>query len=146
VDIMWEVHKRTWQGVSAKLESYIYRVHMVHATSLCLPHFLLKTTMLYTCALTLFSRSFYCILGLWCYIMWHVMWLRCHVPLHCHWKKKKEIQKKRNIKSRKIDKRKRKMLVSKAFYNILEVSVLCFSSMNVIDTSFQNSGFCFSLD
>jgi len=30
--------------------------------------------------------------------------------------KEKEIQKKRNIKSRKIDKRKRKMLVSKAFH------------------------------
>jgi len=32
--------------------------------------------------------------------------------------KEKEIQKKRNIKSRKIDKRKRKMLVSKMFHNI----------------------------
>jgi len=31
--------------------------------------------------------------------------------------KEKEIQKKRNIKSRKIDKRKRKMLVFKAFHN-----------------------------
>jgi len=31
--------------------------------------------------------------------------------------KEKEIQKKRNIKSRKIDKRKRKMLVSKMFHN-----------------------------
>jgi len=31
--------------------------------------------------------------------------------------KEKEIQKKRNITSRKIDKRKRKMLVSKAFHN-----------------------------
>jgi len=31
--------------------------------------------------------------------------------------KEKEIQKKRNIKSRKIDKRKRKMLVSEVFYN-----------------------------
>jgi len=31
--------------------------------------------------------------------------------------KEKEIQKKRNIKSRKIDKRERKILVSKAFYN-----------------------------
>jgi len=37
-------------------------------------------------------------------------------------KKKKEIQKKRNIKSRKIDKRKRKMLVSKVFHNNV---VLC---------------------
>ena len=32
--------------------------------------------------------------------------------------KEKEIQKKRNIKSRKIDKRKRKILVSKAFHNM----------------------------
>jgi len=32
-------------------------------------------------------------------------------------KKEKEIQKKRNIKSRKIDKRKRKMLMSKVFHN-----------------------------
>jgi len=32
--------------------------------------------------------------------------------------KKKEIQKKENIKSRKIDKRKRKILVSEAFHNI----------------------------
>jgi len=30
-----------------------------------------------------------------------------------------EIQKKRNIKSRKIDKRKRKMLMSKVFHNII---------------------------
>jgi len=36
------------------------------------------------------------------------------VPLH---RQEKEIQKKRNIKSRKIDKRKRKMLMSKAFHN-----------------------------
>jgi len=64
-DIMWEFHKRTRQGVSAKLEFYIYKVHMVcatnnyacpyvHATTLYLPHSLLKATMLYTCALTSF--------------------------------------------------------------------------------------------
>ena len=74
-DIKWEVHKRTQQGVSAKLESYIYKVHMVHATnnytcpyvyaiSSYLPHFLLKATMLYICVLTSSSRSFYYILGL----------------------------------------------------------------------------------
>jgi len=28
-----EKYKRTWQGVSAKLESYIYKVHMVRATN-----------------------------------------------------------------------------------------------------------------
>ena len=36
--------------------------------------------------------------------------------------KEKEIQKKRNIKSRKIDKRKRKMLVSEAFHNTKSTS------------------------
>jgi len=35
--------------------------------------------------------------------------------------KEKEIQKKRNISSRKIDKRKRKMLVSEAFHNTLPI-------------------------
>jgi len=39
--------------------------------------------------------------------------------------KEKEIQKKRNIKSRKIDKRKRKMLVSKAFHNTICTYVGC---------------------
>ena len=34
MDIKWEVHKRTQQGVSAKLESYIYQVHLVHATNI----------------------------------------------------------------------------------------------------------------
>ena len=33
LDLVWEVYKRTWQGVSAKLESYIYKVHMVCATN-----------------------------------------------------------------------------------------------------------------
>ena len=33
VDIKWEVHKRTQQGVSAKLEFYIYQVHIVCATN-----------------------------------------------------------------------------------------------------------------
>ena len=47
----------------------------------------------------------------------------CHVTAMSHAsllslkEKEKKIQKKRNIKSRKIDKRKRKMLVSKAFHN-----------------------------
>ena len=46
----------------------------------------------------------------------------CHVTAMSHAsslskEKEKEIQKKRNIKSKKIDKRKRKILVSKAFHN-----------------------------
>ena len=114
MDIKWEFHKRTWQGVSAKLESYIYRIHMVHATSLCLPHFLLKATMLCTCVLTSSSRSFYYVLGLWHHIMWLAMSHASSLSLK---EKEKEIQKKRNIKSRKIDKIKRKMLVSKVFHN-----------------------------
>jgi len=36
-------------------------------------------------------------------------------------KRKKKFKRKRNIKSRKIDKRKRKMLVSKVFHNITEI-------------------------
>ena len=84
MDIKWEFHKRTRQGVSAKLESYIYKVHMIYATTSCLSHFLFKAIMLYTCALTSSSRSFHYVLVLWCHIMWHVMWLRCHVPLHRH--------------------------------------------------------------
>ena len=64
VDIKWEVHKRTRQGVSAKLESYIYRIHIVCAISSCPPYFLLKATMLYLCVLTLSSRSFCFVLGL----------------------------------------------------------------------------------
>jgi len=44
-------------------------------------------------------------------------------------KKEKEIQKKRNIKSRKIDKRKRKMLVSKAFHNTKQEKKLYESSI-----------------
>ena len=62
-DIIWEFYKRTWQGVSAKLESYIYKVYMVHATNnytcpyvhattSCSSHSLLKATMLYAYALT----------------------------------------------------------------------------------------------
>ena len=33
VDIVWEVHKRTQQGASSLLESYLYKVLMVHATN-----------------------------------------------------------------------------------------------------------------
>ena len=33
VDIAWEVHKKTWQGVSAKLESYIYKTCLVCTTN-----------------------------------------------------------------------------------------------------------------
>ena len=61
---MWKVHKRTQQGVSVKLKSYIYKVHIVHATILCSPYFLLKATMLYTYALTLSSRFFHPVLDL----------------------------------------------------------------------------------
>ena len=74
LNIKWKVHKRTWQGVSAKLEFYIYKVHIVYATTSYLPHFLLKATILYTCALISSSRFFHHVLGLWHHIMWPVMW------------------------------------------------------------------------
>jgi len=49
----------------------------------------------------------------------------CHVTAMSHASslliKEKEIQKERNIKLRKIDKRKRKMLVSKVFHNIMVI-------------------------
>ena len=51
----------------------------------------------------------------------------CHVTVISHVsssslkEKEKRIQKKRNIKSRKIDKRKRKMLVFKVFHNTKRV-------------------------
>ena len=32
-DLEWEVYKRTQQGASSLLESYLYKVHMVHATN-----------------------------------------------------------------------------------------------------------------
>ena len=97
LDIKWEVHKRIQQGVSAKLETYIYKVHMVCTTTSYLPHSLLKATMLYTYSLTSSSRFFYHVLGLWHHIMWHVMWLWHHVPLH-HLKEKQNQYKIRKIK------------------------------------------------
>ena len=103
-----ENYKKTWQGASTKLESYIYKIHLVwatnnygcpydHATTSYLSYSLLKATMLYTCALTSSYRSFYSVLGLWRHIMWHVMWLQCHMPLPHP--KKKEKENKINIKS-----------------------------------------------
>ena len=116
MNIKWKVHKRTQQGVSAKLESYIYKVHMVcatnnyicpyiHATTSCPPHSLLKATMLYTCALMSSSRSFHHVLGLWCHIMWPVMWPPCHVPSSSSFQENKIKKKKskiRKIKEKKI--------------------------------------------
>ena len=39
-----EKHKRTQQGASAKLESYLYCYILVCATTSCLSHILLKAT------------------------------------------------------------------------------------------------------
>ena len=85
--------------------------------SMLLSHVRLMATMLYTYALTSSSRSFYHILGLMtlCHVTHHVT-VMSHASSSSL--KRKEIQKKRNIKSRKIDKRKGKMLMSKAFHNI----------------------------
>ena len=57
-------HKRTQQGASAKLESYLYCYRLVHATTSYLPHVLLKATIYTPYALTLSSRFFYPVLGL----------------------------------------------------------------------------------
>ena len=75
LDIKWEVHKRTQQGVSSILESYLYKTCLVRATnnqscsyvhvaSSCSPHFLLKAFMLFSCALISSSRPFHYVLGL----------------------------------------------------------------------------------
>ena len=121
-----EKYKRTQQRASAKLEFYLYCYRLVHTTISCPPHILLKATMYTLCALTSSSRSFYHVLGLWHYIMWPVMWLQCHMPLH-HQEKRK-----RNIKSRKIDKRKRKMLVFKVFHNILWYGEHCLPLISLL--------------
>ena len=59
-----EKHKRTQQGASAKLESYLYYYILVHATTSCLPHVLLNATMLHPYVLTSSSRSFYHVLDI----------------------------------------------------------------------------------
>ena len=87
---------------------------LVHATTSYLPYVLLKATMCIPCALISSSRSFY-----QCSRPMTSHHVNCHVTAMSHASslliKEIEIQKKRNRKSRKIDKRKRKMLVSKAF-------------------------------
>ena len=58
MDIKWEVHKRTQQGVSAKLESYIYKVHMVCATNnYACPYIHATTSLLWTYSLGLEVRT-----------------------------------------------------------------------------------------
>ena len=47
-----EKHKRTQQGASAKLESYLYCYMLVHAITSYLSHILLKATMCTSYALT----------------------------------------------------------------------------------------------
>jgi len=74
-----EKHKRTQQEASAKLESYLYCYMLVCATISCLPHILLKATMLHTYALTLSSRFFNHVLGLM--TSNHVT---CHVTVVSH--------------------------------------------------------------
>ena len=97
MDIKWEFHKKTQQGVSAKLESYIYRIYMVCATSSCPPHFLLKAIILCIYVLTSSSRFFYYVPGLWRHIMWHVMWLAMSRASSPSLKKKKKKFKRKEI-------------------------------------------------
>jgi len=98
---------------SAELLSYLYKLYMVcatnnytcpyiHALSSCLPHVLLKATILHPYTLLLSFRFFYHVLDLWCHIMWHVMQLQYHMPLHCPKKIKKKKKTKINYKIREI--------------------------------------------
>ena len=59
-----EKHKKNLQEASAKFESYLYCYILVYATTLYLPHFLLKATMYIPYTLMLSSRSFYHVLDL----------------------------------------------------------------------------------
>ena len=90
-------HKRTWQGVSAKLLPYLYKLQIVHA-SLILPWPKVHVSSMYNLwsehAVTIHydifpSRLFYLILDFWHYMMWSVMWLSYYVPLHYLTKKRK---------------------------------------------------------
>ena len=117
VDIKWEVHKRTWQGVSAKLESYIQNTH-----GLC--YILMSTSfptqghhVVYMCPDVIFQILLLCSRPMTSYHgTCHVTVMSCASSL--------SLKRKRNIKSRKIDKRKRKMLVSKAFHNTRHSSIV----------------------
>ena len=103
-------HKRTWQGVSTELLPYLYKLHMVllqiitpalmsmhHPWGSNVVNMLLDVIHL-VCSRLMTSHHVTC----------HVTAVMCLFIIN---KKKKKIKKKRNIKSRKIDKRKRKMLV-----------------------------------
>ena len=110
-------HKRTQQGVSAELLSYLYKLHMVHATnnyscpnvhvlSMSAPYVHHEIAMLLTCSLTSFIQTApACSRPMTShYVTSYVTTVTCLFIIN---KKEKEIQKKRNIKSRKIDKRKK---------------------------------------
>ena len=110
-------HKRTQQRVSAGLLSYLYKLHMVHAAnnyscpnvytlSMSTPYVHCVVTMHLTCSLTLFIQT-----HLACsrpmtshHVTSHVTAVMCLFIVN----KEKEFQRKRNIKSRKIDKGKEK--------------------------------------
>ena len=74
-----EKYKRTQQGASAKLESYLYCYMLVYTITLYLPHVLLKATILHPCALISSTTSFYHILSL--ITSHHVI---CHVTVVSH--------------------------------------------------------------
>ena len=122
MDIKWEVHKRTRQEVFAKLESYIYKVYMVHATNnyacpyvhattSCLSHSLLKATMLYIYALSL---SFQILPPCSRPMMSHHV--TCHVNAVSHASLLSKI-KENQYKSEKIKEKKNKIVSVQASYN-----------------------------
>ena len=96
--------------------------------------------MLHPCALISSSKFFYHVLGPWCHIMWHVMWLQCHMPFHHPKENQKRKQNKIVIKSEKLNKRKRKLSVSKTFHNSMILKNLRIFSQNVWkNKSFTNT-------
>ena len=101
--------------------SYIYKTCLVratnispypnvHASSSFLPYVLLKATMCIPCALTLSSRPFHPVLGLWRHNMWHVMWLPCHVPSSSSFQENKIKKRKSKIRKNKRKEKKRKIV------------------------------------
>ena len=116
-------YKRTQQRISAGLLSYLYKLHMVHAannyscsnvyaSSMSVPYIHHVVTMHLTCSLTSFIQTL-----LACsrpmishHVTIHVTAVMCLFIVN----KKKEFQRKKNIKSRKIDKGKEKCQSSHA--------------------------------
>ena len=105
-----EKYKRTQQGASTKLESYLYCYILVCATTSCLSHILLKVTMLHS--YDVISCDISC---------------DCSVTCLFIVQNQKGKQNKINIKSETLDKRKEKLFMSKVFHNIHTIKLVIIS-------------------